>query len=225
MNLFDRQIAAGRLFARLPNHQRSLAQARAAIQSLLSQARKPYVSCSWGKQSIIVAHLVRSMDPTVPLVFWRCDQTDIIDDFGGVRDQFLLSWPGPYIEQEFGEDYLVTKLHDIAEAFAQREGYDATLMGLAAEEGKGRRMGIATYGLVYRYVSGILRGCPLGWWDIEDYAAYIATHNLPMLSKYRRFGLQARTTSRIKASGATTNALHTLSRSKAAQIQQTHDRA
>lgn len=54
------------------------------------------------------------------------------------------------------------------------------VLGMRAEESKGRRTGFRARGLLHRYVDdGLWVSNPLGWWTVQDVWARIASRGLP----------------------------------------------
>lgn len=84
-----------------------------------------------------------------------------------------------------------------------RDDWDGWYWGLAKDESKPRRMTLSyrwdgqPHPTIFRYVDGKYRCCPIMNWTVKELAAYIATHDIPVLEEYHRLGLQSRTTARI----------------------------
>jgi phosphoadenosine phosphosulfate reductase len=71
-------------------------------------------------------------------------------------------------------------------------GIDGLILGMRADEARGRRANLASRGLIYRMVSGQIRCNPIGFWTGEDVWAYIVTYDIPYLpiyDDYARIGL------------------------------------
>lgn len=198
MGLFETQIQEGRILSKLPQFRRKVENARSDIREMLYRAPAAYVALSWGKQSSVLAHLVYAINPTILGVFWRGAETDIIADFNTVRDTFLTAWPMPYIEEFCAYDFKRQ-----AREWSREHSMQGVFIGMVSDESKKRKyaLGKADAQNIYAYTDGFLRSCPLKTWSNLDIAAYVATHNIPMLSIYRRYGFDARTSARIKRDG------------------------
>lgn len=199
MKLIDRELEAGKAYSLLPCHKKNLHQATASIVDLIARTKgRCYLSLSWGKQSIILAHMLYHINPHIPCVHWSGPDANIIADFSSVKNRFLSRWPIKYVEFDHGDDdllgngqrYLVD--HDL-------QGY---VIGFAADESRARKMTLAKNDdHQIATVRSALRCTPLRHWTREDYAAYIATHSIPLLSPYRRFGLWVRTSTGVATGG------------------------
>jgi phosphoadenosine phosphosulfate reductase len=71
-------------------------RARARLASWVGAAPF-YGSVSWGKDSTVVAHMIRDLFPAAPLAYVRAEP-DGNPDCLAVRDLFLAAHPGPYYE-------------------------------------------------------------------------------------------------------------------------------
>jgi hypothetical protein len=60
---FAQQMDYGAIHAKLPIYQKCVDEAKAAIIAMHSIAPNSYLSLSFGKQSIILAHLLYQMQP------------------------------------------------------------------------------------------------------------------------------------------------------------------
>lgn len=198
MGIYERQLAEGKLLAMMPDHKRKVQKALADIEQMLAACRSPYVSLSWGKQSICLMHLVYRVDQTIPGVFWRGPETHLIADFDDVMLEFCVAYPINYHEENCEYDFKKQ-----AWQWGLDNGKMGVFMGLVREESKARRYTLAKANVhnIYRYSDGLLRSTPLRLWGDMDIAAYAALHKLPMLSTYRKYGFGVRTSARIKIDG------------------------
>lgn len=210
MSGYREQIERGRVLALLPQHRNKVDEARLDIFVLNWHCNRPYVSVSWGKDSIVLAHLALSVDPYLTLVHWGGEQERHIANFSQVRDDFLRRFGQDCRYIEVIDDGLMDgKLAVNGRKWSHANGFDGVLMGLTAEESRARRfaLGRADAHNIYTYTDGMKRCCPLARWTVDDITAYVADHELKMLNLYERYGMQIRTSSRIKRSGHTRQGL------------------
>lgn len=196
MGIYERQLAEGKLLAMMPEHKRKVQKSLADIEQMLAACTAPYVSLSWGKQSICLMHLVYQVDRTVPALFFREPETHIIADFDNVIAQFLSRYQIAYFDVILDEPS-----HQAAaakwESANQKTG---VFMGFASHESKTRRYTTAKadWCNIYQRNDGFYRSTPLRHWSDMDIAAYAALYNLPMLSIYHRFGFTARSSAGVE---------------------------
>lgn len=152
------------------------AQAREVIRRFVADG-PCYLGVSWGKDSVVVAHLAHGIG--VPLVWVRVEGVEN-PDCPAVRDAFLAGWPADY--------------HEIAATTGAAKGKRTSALGFAEAA---RRFG-------GRHISGV-RGqesttraitvarnstasagsCrPIGRWTGADVFAYLARHDLPIHPAY-----------------------------------------
>jgi len=190
MNILSRQLQEGRMFAQLPQFRHKLSNADIDIRAMFSHASRSYVTLSWGKQSIIVAHMVFVIAPETPCVHWSNPKAEILADFMDTRDAFLERYHLNYTEFSEGD----IDLKGNGRRYMQEEKLNGVFMGLAAEESKGRRYSLKQGSQTsMQYKDGTWRCCPLADWKVPDLAAYIAMYDLPLLRPYCRYGLDVRT--------------------------------
>lgn len=208
---FAEQMAIGRLHAKSVEHARALAFARSGIRELLKLAPRTYVSLSFGKQSLCLAHLTYEISPETPMFFLASDETWHLYDYADVIESFLSRWPIKLTivqthRWQDGDDWTSARAagdRDL-QTMVNRDEWDGWLWGLSVDESRQRKLTLLggvnqhnSHPSIYAYSDGKLRGCPLMNWTINDLAAYIATHDLPLLNIYKRFGLTQRTTARV----------------------------
>lgn len=169
--------------------------ARRALDDLAEFAAEPcYVGVSWGKDSVVVAHLA-----------WTLQQEGVVDmrlvhaapqphahpaavipnpHVAAVRDAFLARWPMSYRELPIvavhgpgGEWTAIDGGPDVFEVALGAEGRHVS--GVRAEE-SGRR-----YRRMLRFGARTERTCaPIGWWTADDVFAYLHAHDLPVHPAY-----------------------------------------
>lgn len=196
MGIYERQLAEGRLLAMMPDHKRKVQKALVDIGQMLAVCQSPYVSLSWGKQSICLTHLVYQVDQTVPALFFREPETHLIADFDDVALEFCLAYSIIYFDVTLNE----SSHQAAAVKWEATNGKTGVFMGFARHESKSRRYTTAKADQhnIYQRKDGFYRSTPLCFWSDMDIAAYVALHNLPMLSIYRRFGFTARSSAGVE---------------------------
>lgn len=219
MGKLSQQFAHGRVYRRLAVHQRRRDRARAAIETMRCLAPHSYLSLSWGKQSIVVAHMLYQIDPTIPSLFLASSESWILHDFRRVIETFTARWPIPHtvIQTDRWADaasWAAAKRAGEGDLQHLGDAYQGWYGGLAREESRTRRIALSQRSTtghpdVYQYRDGRYRCSPVAAWAIPDLAAYIDEYDLPLLATYHQHGLEARTTARItgrmvRAGGART---------------------
>lgn len=149
-----------------------------------------YASVSWGKDSVVLAHLalrLRADGLSIPLVWFPAGPLENPDSVR-VRDAFLEANPGAeYREIDAvpatpDRAQLGVEGHDGAqaefEAAAEKLGWRYA-SGVRAEESATRARRMKRFGLATE------RTCaPLGWWRTEHVFAYLFAHDLPVHPAY-----------------------------------------
>lgn len=185
--------------ARLPVVQRRIAEAMEDLDSWRQRCRKPYVAWSTGKDSTVALWLARQVDPDIEAVYFDADASlpeteqmlrDVPDLWGG---PFRVVKTRPLLEvlAHYGLDHprieYQTMRATVYEPVQQlrTEGYDGVVVGIRAEESRGRRMGVARYGRIFdSRASGMLTAWPLARWTSMDVWAIIAAHDIPYNRAY-----------------------------------------
>jgi phosphoadenosine phosphosulfate reductase len=144
-----------------------------------------YCGVSWGKDSVVVAHLVRRVRPEIPLVWIRVDPIANPDCYD-VRDVFLTMFPGPYYEIvrqcriDFeGEIHAKGTLESGFKEACKIAGADRHVSGVRGQESKQRLLRMARWG------ESTTNTCaPIGWWKGNDVFAYLHKYGLPVHPAY-----------------------------------------
>lgn len=143
-----------------------------------------YVGVSWGKDSVVVAHMARQIDSRIPLVWVRVEPI-ANPDCVLVRDRFLERYPGEYLEIEEwcakdrdGWHATGTLERGFAKA-ARAIGSERYLSGIRGEESGIRKLRGKLHGVATKNTCA-----PLIWWRHEHVFAYLARHALPIHPAY-----------------------------------------
>jgi len=183
------------LHARLNAYQWLVTKTDSFIQLALAQVKRPYVSCSFGKDSAVMLDMVLRHRPQVPVVFLRYPETEYIDNYAEV----IAAWNLPNLHQPLADVRILEECNekDIIPTWAIEHGHDGGFVGLRAEESRGRRMSLNMYGKLHWAKSGQCRVCPLADWKTADIAAYTYANKLPLLDSYKLNGIAERSVNSI----------------------------
>lgn len=159
------------------------------VQRFLRGCGPVYVGTSWGKDSVVVAHLVRTVDPCVPLVhgFFQSALPGSSKDglaytrrqnpyCAAVRDAFLSYFPMPYSEVAWGYE---EEGRDIGDELRRAFPGHARFMGIRAQESGIRALSAKVHGVSTDKVCR-----PILRWSSGDVFAYLARHDLPVHPSY-----------------------------------------
>lgn len=177
---------------------RKIHKARDVLRDFISRGHYPwhcYCSTSWGKDSVVVAHLCHWVDVDVQLGNLRvtpsrnphCD---------AVRDDFLYRFLPKYHEVEVdfsGVDReIVGREYDRQTDRLWRAGFrdlkvkchtHRHISGVRADESPGRLIRMCRWG-----ESSPNACAPIGRWSTQDVFSYLALHNLPIHPNYAMLG-------------------------------------
>lgn len=173
----DAAHATTRLF------RRRVEEARKAVREFA--ARGPcYAGVSWGKDSVVLAHLVATEAPDVPLVWLRVEPIKN-PHCALVRDLFLRAHAGArYDEIETwcrrdAQGWHATGTLEAGIKEAERRYGAAHLSGVRGQESGARALRMQRWGTTTARTCG-----PIGWWTGLDVFAYLALHDLPIHPAY-----------------------------------------
>lgn len=174
------------IMARSSRHLRRVERSKRALADFVAKDSSGYCGVSWGKDSVVVAHLVvelaRSGGPVIPLVWVRVEPA-ANPHCHLVRDAFLSAHAHPYDEIVTGLDpslagHNARRTRNGFEEAARRYG-DRHISGVRASESTAREKRCAAHG------ESTKRTCaPLAWWDSDDVYAYLYAHGLPVHPAY-----------------------------------------
>lgn len=160
-------------------------KADAAIRAIryFANAGPCYVSVSWGKDSVVLAHLAWLSGADTFL--WHYRGQDAYNPYTqAVRDAFLARFDSEYGEvfPEYDPAWPEAK---IDRAFVRCLGLagDRRLTGIRKEESFVRKVRMHRWGACTYYSCA-----PIGWWTSADVFGWIAAHDLPLHPNYAMLG-------------------------------------
>jgi len=182
MEAFDARLATSPLLDTLAEEGRAaIAEWRAAGPGI--------IGTSWGKDSVVAAHLTYQVDPTIPLVWVRTDPYEM-PECEQVRDAYLAAHP----DTRYDERRAVLRVPKRGEpgyeahlADPNQKGQDVLgemikeryISGVRGDESRVRRMSVGRHGAVTKNTCR-----PLASWSAVDVFAYLYRENLPVHPAY-----------------------------------------
>lgn len=147
-----------------------------------------YASVSWGKDSMVIAHLAvrlrKRLGVVCPIVWVRVEPIKN-PDCETTRDAFFRCFDHPYHEVEVwcsrdDEGWHATGTLERGFAEACRvAGAERSLRGIRADEAGYRKALMERSGACSKHACR-----PIGWWSGQDVFAYLYRHDLPMHPAY-----------------------------------------
>lgn len=181
-------------------------------KKFISNFNKYATSCSWGKDSVVLAHLASQLIPQHCILNARYpNPNERFADIDRVRNEMLnrldmvevkyfeVNTPGEWdMYEKVGyafESQSTTEEKKAAkwwkDSFIENMRKKTTeiecegnFIGLCAEESRGRRINALFHGQSYQKKDGQKIALPLSWWTCEDIWAYIISNELPYLKVY-----------------------------------------
>lgn len=165
-----------------------------AILRFVAEQPSCYAGCSWGKDSLVVAHLLWTVASHVPLVHLR--PTNHNPDCDVVRDAYFAAFPGqPYEEIPVDYSDLSPHLTDAERDRATDQRWYAAIRESESRYGARHILGIRKGESTGRTIRMFRWGecspntcAPIGFWTTQDVFAYLAIHNLPIHPAYACLG-------------------------------------
>lgn len=189
---------ASLLYAQLNQFKNLVKWTHEFIEYSLQKVKSPYLACSFGKDSIVMLHLVLKHCPEIPVLWVTFKETRMINNY----DEVVQCWLSNYNLNltELFVDVDVDAEYDDKQAmfrFAKKNGYDSAFVGIRKEEDRKRKHAINRYGKIHKLNPGQIRIAPLSDWTYNDISAYIYSHGLKYLESYDCDGMESRTTTGI----------------------------
>jgi len=199
-------IEIGKLVARTELFKSRLRMTQGFVCRVLNDHKNAYVSSSFGKDSVVLVHMLIQFRPNIPVLFINSNYC--FPDTYRVRTDFVEKYqinlheirqPYDYMEliHEYGlphertrkqQDKVVDLIKkDLGNQWAHEHNMDCCFWGLRKEESKGRKALLNAKGRkYYNETKGLYFVSPLADWMWEDIWAYIAKYDVPFSEIYTK---------------------------------------
>ena len=189
-------LRSAKLYIQLRQFKALVNKTSGFIRWALERVEHPYVSCSFGKDSSVMLHLVLQQKPDIWVKFLTKKETGLIDDYNAVIEWWLTNYHINLEVIQYKGWLEGGKKKGIA-ANVKDSGFDSFFVGIRKDESFGRRVSLKKYSMFHKLKSGKIRIAPMADWKTDDIAAYMLAYGLPVLRAYQKEGFEARTTSNI----------------------------
>lgn len=198
------------LHSKNKRYRRHVEQALERISQWSSLIEQPYIAFSMGKDSTVALHLTRTILPGCIAIYIDADCAfpeayellratpnalsfpaqesflDTLERMGGVDG-------GRELENE---TMRTTVTHPLAQL--RKLGYDGHIVGLRAEENRGRVMNLRKRGFIYHHAGYDMMVCqPIADWSYDDVWAYIFSNDIEYCKTYDKMWHMPREWQRI----------------------------
>lgn len=196
-------------------YEAKLEETKKVIKEALVTHAKPVVACSFGKDSILIMHLVNQIDNSVPAVF---NNTGVeFKETLEYKERLRKEWDLEVIElkpemsfwdcvKEYGypKQSRNSKTGDRREPkcckilkrdpmlkFQKEYKPDLVFVGLTSGEGRSRRMAFIRFGnaTFYTKSEGLDKCVPIIWWMPDEVFEYFRREEIPLNPAYENYGI------------------------------------
>lgn len=146
-----------------------------------------YAGVSWGKDSLVLAHLIAISGVSIPVVWFRVEPIKS-PECEVVRDVFIETWEMDYHEIVSwctwdAQGWHASGTLEAASKEAVRRWGQRRILGIRADESGDRKLTCLCNG------EASVNSCrPLAWWTVADVMAYLARFDLPVHPAYAMLG-------------------------------------
>jgi phosphoadenosine phosphosulfate reductase len=180
---WQRTVRTAEVHGQLKHHRKQIQRSVDAVMSFTGVGNG-YAGVSWGKDSVVIAHMIATLCPRVPLVWVRVEPI-ANPDCDLVRDEFLRMFPRVKYDEltvwcrRDDDGWHATGTLERGFGIAAQRYGQRYMSGIRAEESGIRKLRVAKHGLVSSNTCA-----PIGWWGSWDVWAYLLTRGLPVHPAY-----------------------------------------
>lgn len=198
------------------NYESKVQRSEKTIKRALRRSENPIISSSFGKDSVVLIHLVHQFDDSVPIVFNQTgvqfgetlEYKDMLEEIWDLKIHIVKPnktfWE---IVDEYGypKESRNSKTGDKREpkcckilktdpmkTFVEKNDIDMNFVGLCGDEGRQRRWAYIQKGsAIYEHKAwGTYKCIPLIWWQRGDIWRYIEDNDLPKNPVYDKYDIE-----------------------------------
>ncbi len=193
----------------MKSYEEKLALTEKVIDNTLFLFKRCFVSCSFGKDSIVVLHLVRKHRPDIPVVFnntlvqppetyaylkemkelWNLNLFETFPvkgwDFFRVADKFGL--PDGIKKSDRCCDYL--KLRPTRQLVKEHK-WEVNFTGSTVLESFNRMFHICERGSSYNTIRDVIKTHPIAYWTDDEVYRYIEENEIPLNPAYSKYKIK-----------------------------------
>jgi phosphoadenosine phosphosulfate reductase len=195
-----------RLHAKLPAFKKRIAKSKKIIRDALERIKNPYAAISFGKDSMVLLHLLIQQKPDIPMVWSdRGEEAELPATYPfveQVKQKYNINLHVIRPEMSMFEIYRQYGLPEIDEGvyrsivkeinlvhtfgkYVRENSIDGYFQGLRADEARSRLMFAKRYGPLFERKRDGMTVCnPLLWWTARDIWAYIVAYDVPYHPEY-----------------------------------------
>ncbi len=186
MSFTEVQLMQDSLHAKTSEFQNRIAETHKFIDFVLLQVKKPYVACSFGKDSIVMLHLILQHRPDIPVYSFSNMNFDFPDTHR-LRWELQEKWNlnltireynFKILKEDEGKEYNSIYFKVLKDEINKHE-WDCAFVGKRKQEAKHRKQEIDRRGAFSKDVINGFIAYPLADWTLKDIWAYTASNNLP----------------------------------------------
>lgn len=192
---------------------RKRVDASLAMIEAFRKEHRPYVSCSFGKDSMVMLWLVRQIDPDVPVIWFDGGKFDEHPETAAFVERVRADWSlnlttvypeiplleqwrrfgipderGDKREREYTKQFIGAFVRE-----AEKQGFDGHFLGMRAAESRYRRFVFSARGPIYFVeFEKIWRCNPLWNWPTKSVWDLIDSESLPVHPIYSQTAFQKR---------------------------------
>lgn len=181
------------LYAQLKPYKALVNKTSGFIRWALTKVDKPYVGCSFGKDSSVMLHIVLKLVPDIKVKCYVGKEYQILDNYEEVfkwwQDNYNIDLDVIHFDQE--TMFEINRMRDLTSELTGL--FDSYFVGLRIEESKPREMTLKKHGMFFTKKNGMTRISPMADWKENDIAAYLLSNNIKILDTYDKLGFDRRT--------------------------------
>lgn len=195
MSFTEIQLLQDRLYSKTQEFQNRITETHEFIENILTQVNNPYVAVSFGKDSVVMLHLILQHRKDIPVYSFSNKQYDFPDTHR-LRWELQEKWNLNFIlvERDVSkavitndEGGVYNRLYfSVLREQVQKHQWDCAFVGKRKQEAPRRKREIDKKGNLFPDAINGKIAYPLADWTVQDIWAYHTVNNLPHHEIYEK---------------------------------------